>query len=84
MSASATIEKEELRSVVADALDIPLANLTDTAHLVEDLGVDSLMSLEVIVQVEEKYGVKLTEDEFRTISTFSDVHTLLQNRLSQA
>lgn len=74
---SATIDKEELRNVVADALDIPVANLTDTAHFTEDLGVDSLMSLEVMVQLEEKYGVKLTEEEFRTLSTFQDAHTLL-------
>ncbi|MFC0599945.1 acyl carrier protein [Streptomyces palmae] len=81
---AATIDREELRSVMADALDIPQAKITDTANFVEDLGVDSLMSLEVMVQLEQKYGVKLTEEEFRTITTFQDAHTLLQNRLSQA
>ncbi|MBH5335528.1 acyl carrier protein [Streptomyces pactum] len=78
---AATLEKEELRKVVAEALDVPADKVTDTANFTDELGVDSLMSLEVMVQVEENYGVKLTEEELRSFGTFQDVYDLLQTRL---
>lgn len=75
MTVANTIDKEQLRAVVADALDVPVEQVTDTANFVDELGVDSLLSLEVMVSVEQNYGIKLTEDELGTLITFQDVWT---------
>ena len=56
-SAAVTLDKEELRTVVADVLDVERDDVTDEANFVEELGVDSLMALEVMVVLEKKYGV---------------------------
>ncbi|MGW7272437.1 acyl carrier protein [Streptomyces sp. NPDC054864] len=72
-----SLDKEALRELVADALDVDLDELTDDANYTEDLGVDSLMGLEILVQLEKKFGVKISEEEFGQITNFGQTYTLL-------
>jgi acyl carrier protein len=77
-----TLDREELRSTVADVLDVPVEELTDEAHFAEDLGVDSLMALEVMVVLERRYRVKLDESRLKEVTTLARVHDLLAEKLS--
>lgn len=83
MSAS-VLDKEELRAVVADALDVGVDQVTDTASFVEDLGVDSLLSLEVMVSIEQSYGIKLEESELQTLTSFNHVWELMRQKVQAA
>lgn len=80
----ALLDKEDLRVTVADVLDVDEAEVTDSAHFVEDLGVDSLMALEVMVVLEKKYGVKLGEEELKEVSCLQKAHDLLADKLKAA
>jgi acyl carrier protein len=74
-------DKEELRSTVAGILDIETADLTDNAHFMEDLAVDSLMALEVVVALEKTYRVKFTESELRSVVSLQQAYDLLAQKL---
>lgn len=74
---SIELNKELLRDLVADTLDVDLESVTDDADFVEVLGVDSLMALEVVVQVEKRYGLKITEEELKLITNFGQVYSIL-------
>ena len=71
------IKLNELRLVIASVLDIDEKNIEEGAHFVKDLGVDSLMALEIMVTLEKKYGVKLTEQELKQITCLKNVYELL-------
>ncbi|MFF4543398.1 acyl carrier protein [Streptomyces sp. NPDC001435] len=79
---TATLEKESLRELVADALDVEIEDVTDDALYVEDLGVDSLMGLEILVQLEKKFGVKISEKEFGEITNFGQTYSLLSSKIA--
>nr|BCN28637.1 acyl-carrier protein [Streptomyces sp. SANK 60404] len=79
---TAVLDKEELRELVADALDVEVDEVTDDANYIEDLGVDSLMGLEILVQLEKKFGVKISEEEFGQITNFGQTYTLLSGKVS--
>ncbi|MEV6960352.1 acyl carrier protein [Streptomyces sp. NPDC051207] len=79
---TATLEKESLRELVADALDVEIEDVTDDALYVDDLGVDSLMGLEILVQLEKKFGVKISEQEFSEITTFGQTYSLLHSKVT--
>ncbi|MFF4254925.1 acyl carrier protein [Streptomyces sp. NPDC001663] len=79
---TATLEKESLRELVADALDVEIEDVTDDALYVEDLGVDSLMGLEILVQLEKKFGVKISEKEFGEITNFGQTYSLLSSKIT--
>ena len=76
-----TLDREDLRQTVAEVLDIDESDVTDDASFVEDLGVDSLMALEVMVVLEKKYGVKLAESELKLVTTLRNAYDLLDEKL---
>ena len=75
------IDREELRHLVADVLDVEVEDVTDEAHFVQDLEVDSLMALEVMVVLERKYSVKLDESELKQVTSLDKAHALLLEKL---
>ncbi|MFI0821511.1 acyl carrier protein [Streptomyces sp. NPDC021098] len=81
--ATAALDLDELRTFVAEVLDVEEEEVTDEADFVKDLGVDSLMALEVMVELEKKYAVKLEEREMKSITTLRKVHDLLAAKLEK-
>jgi acyl carrier protein len=79
---SKTVDSEDLRSFVADVLDLDPAVLTDDAHFVSELGLDSLKALEVTVALEKKYQIKISEDEVRDMTNFGDVRDMVLGKIS--
>ncbi|MEO3977683.1 acyl carrier protein [Streptomyces sp. CAU 1734] len=84
MAANTTLplDVEELRTVVAQALDLPAEEVTDDARFKEDLEVDSLISLEIAVRVEERYGVKIDESRLAEIGSLRLVREIVEAELS--
>ena len=69
----------KLKSLLADVLDIG-EDFSDTAHFMEDLGLSSLMGLEVMVALEKEYGVKFKEDDLLNLTTVTDIYQALQEK----
>ncbi|MEU9574424.1 acyl carrier protein [Streptomyces massasporeus] len=78
------LDKEELRALVAQVLDVDVAEVTDDARFVDDLEVDSLMALEVVVILEKQYGIKLPESDLKQIVTLRSAYDLLLGKLDTA
>ncbi|WP_033439546.1 acyl carrier protein [Saccharothrix sp. NRRL B-16314] len=81
-TATPTIDAAELRELVADVLDLPIEKITDDAHFVEDLGVDSLLSLELAVSLERHYQIKIESNEVSDVVRMRDVLRLLDGKLA--
>lgn len=77
------LDKEQLRDLVADVLDLDVAEVTDEAHFVDDLDVDSLMALEITVRLEKEYGVRLAETELTSITSLQGTYELLGRKLRE-
>ncbi|GAB3975577.1 acyl carrier protein [Plantactinospora veratri] len=75
------LDKEDLRQLIADTIDVDLSDVTDEAHFVNDLEVDSLMALEITVRLEKRYGVKMEESELIAVSTLDSTYQLLEGKL---
>ncbi|MGW1282182.1 acyl carrier protein [Streptomyces sp. NPDC002586] len=82
MTVDITLNEDELRGLVADALDVDVEALTDEAHFIDDLDVDSLVALELAVTLERSYQVKVEEAEIVEIRRFPDVRDLLAKKLA--
>jgi acyl carrier protein len=77
------LDREELRRTVADIIDVPVDELTDDVQFVADLGVDSLIALEVVVRLERAYGVKLDESKLAEITCMAAVYDIMLTKLAQ-
>ncbi|WP_216206406.1 acyl carrier protein [Amycolatopsis aidingensis] len=82
MSAQA-VDVDELRTLVADVVDVLPESLTDEVRFVEDLEVDSLIALELAVTLQRKYQVQIAEKEMVQVRTFPDICHLLNTKSAQ-
>ncbi|SBW22632.1 MULTISPECIES: acyl carrier protein [Protofrankia] len=78
-----TVDREELRGLVADALERSPAEVTDDADFISELDLDSLMALEIVVRVEKRYRIKVKDEEFTSITSLNGVYDLLTAKLGE-
>jgi acyl carrier protein len=71
----------ELRRTIAEVLDRDEETIGYETRFIEDLGVDSLMALEVLVSLESRYHVKLGEEELKRLTCLRSVHELLASKV---
>lgn len=79
-----TVDKEELRKLVAEVLELPAQEVTDDADFNDELGVYSLLVMEVILRVESHYGVTINESEIEGITSLGRAYELLTVKLQAA
>ena len=61
--------EKEIRSLVAEILEIDEAKVTPNARFVEELGMDSMMALEVLASAEKKYKIKIPEEYLTKVTS---------------
>ena len=59
----------ELVTEIAEDMDVETEKITDSAHLIEDLELDSMALLEVLASMEKKFGVSIPESEFANLTS---------------
>ena len=64
--------RAEVKRLIAEVTEREPEEITDTALFSDELGVDSLMAMEVMVAVDKKYKINIPEDEFATIKNVND------------
>ena len=80
--AAIRLDKEELRGIVADVLDVEVDRVADDTRFIDDLEVDSLMALEVVVVLEKRYRVRLPESSLRTITCLDRAYEVVLAQMS--
>ena len=74
--------RNEVRKFVAEITEREPEEISDTAHFIEDLGIDSLMAIEMMVAVDKKYKVEISEEEFGKIKNVNEAVELVQRLLA--
>lgn len=70
---------EKLRAIVAEVAEID--EVPDTTPF-KDLGIDSMMAIEIIADVERTYKVKVPEDELQEVTDLMSVARLVARKLA--
>ncbi len=63
---------EEVKKIIVDQLGVDDAQVTDNASFVEDLGADSLDTVELVMALEEKFGLEISDDDAEKLKTVKD------------
>jgi len=75
------VTADEIRTGIAEILnelaDVEPSEVTDEKSFTDDLDVDSLSMVEVAMAAEEKFGVKIPDDELPNLKTVGDVVTYI-------
>ena len=74
--------RKELRTMIAELIEVD--EFADDEHFVRDLGVDSMMALEMVSRIEKRYRVRIPEEALREIATFNDVVNVTQQAIEKS
>ncbi len=71
--------KEELREIIAEVAEID--DVPEDAKFA-DLGIDSMMAIEIVADVERKYGISMPEDELQELVTLNAVYDKVRAKIA--
>ncbi|MGL2827476.1 acyl carrier protein [Helicobacter pylori] len=72
---------ETIRAVIAKQLEIDVSQVTPEAKFVKDLGVDSLDIVELIMVLEERFGIEIPDEQAEKIVNVGDVMRYIEKQL---
>ncbi len=73
---------EKARSVLAEELKVGIEELQPEKRIAEDLGADSIQRLELVMKLEEAFGIKIPDDDAMGLVTIQDAIDYVQKHLS--
>lgn len=63
---------ERIIEIVAEKMDKPKEEITEEKHFVNDLGADSLDTVELMMDIEDEFDLSIPEEEAQKIQTIGD------------
>lgn len=76
--------QDRVISIIADKLSIEKSLITPEATFVEDLGADSLDTVELVMALEEEFSIEIPDDEAEKIRTLGDVLAFIAKKAPTA
>ncbi|GHP69529.1 acyl carrier protein [Helicobacter pylori] len=70
---------EDIQAVIAEQLNVDVAQVTPEAEFVKDLGADSLDVVELIMALEEKFSIEIPDEQAEKIVNVGDVVKYIEN-----
>ena len=64
---------DKIKEIIVDKLDVDASKVTMDTDILKDLEADSLDAVEVILGVEEEFGIEIPDDAADQFSTVSDI-----------
>jgi len=71
---------EKIKSIVADQLGVDEDQVTEDASFIDDLGADSLDTVELIMAFEEEFDVEIPDEDAQKIKTVKDVMDYIESK----
>jgi acyl carrier protein len=61
--------KEDVKKIIMEKLGVEESQITDDAKFIDDLGADSLDTVELVMAFEEKFGMSIPDEEAEKLDT---------------
>ena len=72
---------EKIKQIVSEQLGVDEAEVTPTASFVDDLGADSLDTVELVMTFEEAFEIEIPDEEAEKIRTVQDAITYVEKKV---
>ena len=70
---------EKIQEMLVDKLGISADKINPESEIIKDLGADSLDLVEMLLQLEESFGVTISDEQTESIKTVQDIVDLIDN-----
>ena len=73
---------KKVQAIIVDKLGVEPSEVTETANFTNDLGADSLDTVELLMEFEKVFGIKIPDEETSTIATVKDAIDKVKEKLA--
>jgi len=70
---------DRVKAIIVDKLGVDEGQVTETAAFTTDLGADSLDTVDLIMEFEKEFGIKIPDEEAEKIQTVGDAISYIEN-----
>lgn len=77
--ADASIE-EKVKSIIVDQLGVTEEQVTPEAKFIEDLGADSLDTVELVMAFEDEFGISVPDEEAEKLTSVGEILTYINSK----
>ena len=74
------ISQDKIRQIIAEQLGVKKEEVTDSAKFVDDLGADSLDTVELVMALEEEFGIEIPDEEAEKLITVGDALRYIEEK----
>ena len=72
---------KKVKAIIVDKLGVEESEVTESANFTNDLGADSLDTVELLMEFEKVFGIKIPDEETSTIATVQDAVNKVAEKL---
>jgi acyl carrier protein len=73
---------KQVKDIIVDKLGVEESSVTETASFTNDLGADSLDTVELLMEFEKVFGIKIPDEETSNIATVGDAIAKVTEKLA--
>ena len=71
----------KIKEIIMDKLGVGESKIKNDSHFIEDLGADSLDTVELIMQFEEDFGIEIPDEDAETIVTVNHAYEYINKNI---
>ena len=71
---------EKVKKIISEQLNVKEDEITDSSSFVDDLGADSLDTVELVMAFEEEFGIEIPDEEAEKIRTVGDTIKYIEEK----
>jgi acyl carrier protein len=72
--------EEKVKSIIAEQLGVKPEEVTPTASFIDDLGADSLDTVELVMAFEEEFGIEIPDEDAEKITSVGDAVKYIEEK----
>ena len=74
------VDFEKIKQIIVDQLGVDDSEVTMEASFIDDLGADSLDTVELVMALEEEFGIEIPDEDAEKIVTVSDIIKYIESK----
>lgn len=75
---------QKVRAIIAEQLGAKIEDVTDAASFVDDLGADSLDTVELVMALEEEFGIEIPDEDAEKMTNVGEAVRYVEDKVSKA